>query len=138
MIRLNNDICLMDKVFQEHRDYVENYHDDVYCMSQDAESHILHIENTLEALIKANLQVSAEKCNLFRKKLKVLGHEVGQNTISPDSSKTEAISKMSKPINRKGVRSFLGMCSFFRKFIKYFAPIARPLTFLTSDNVLWT
>ena len=128
---------LLDMVFSELREHTENYHDDIYVFSQSVESHFEHLGNSLKAIIEANIQVSAEKTKLFVTQAHVLGHVVGNGTIKPDYDKTEDIVNMSPPKNRTGVRSFLGMTSFFRKFIPNYAKIAAPLTLLTSDNVPW-
>ena len=128
---------LMDEVLGMLRKHTENYHDDVYVFSPDVQSHLGHISETLKAIIKANIQVSAEKSKLFRRQVKILGHQVGQGFIRPDHDKTRAVMMMKPPKNRTGVRSFIGMTSFFRKFIKNYAAIAKPLTLLTSENVPW-
>ena len=128
---------LMDMVFKDLREFVENYHDDIYLFSSSVEDHLGHLASSLKAIITANIQVSAEKTKLFVTQAHILGHVVGNGTIRPDSDKTEAIMNMSSPRNRTGVRSFLGMTSFFRKFIPDYAKIAAPLTLLTSDKVPW-
>ena len=128
---------LMDMILGDLRSHTENYHDDIYVFSNDVQSHFGHIEESLLAIIKANIVISAEKSRLFRKQANILGHKVGQGFIRPDQEKTEAVMKMKPPKNRTGVRSFLGMTSFFRKFIKDYAKTAKPLTQLTSENVAW-
>ena len=126
---------LMDMVFSEMREHTENYHDDIFVYSQDVKSHFEHLSKTLKAIKEANIQVSAEKTKLFVTQAHVLGHTVGNGTIKPDYDKTQDIIDMPIPKNRTGVRSFLGMTGFFRKFIPNYAKIAAPLTLLTSDNV---
>ena len=128
---------LMDMVFKDLRHCVENYHDDIYCFSNSVEDHFEHLASSLTAIIDSRIQVSAEKTRLFVTQAHILGHVVGNGTIRPDSDKTEDILNMSSPKNRTGVRSFLGMTSFFRKFIPNYAKIAAPLTLLTSDKVPW-
>ena len=128
---------LMDMVFKDLRHCVENYHDDIYTFSNSVEEHFEHLASSLTAIIESRIQVSAEKTRLFVTQAHILGHVVGNGTIRPDSSKTEDILNMSSPKNRTGVRSFLGMTSFFRKFIPNYAKIAAPLTLLTSDKVPW-
>ena len=129
---------LMDMILGTLRNHTENYHDGIYVFSNDIQSHFGHIEESLIAIIKANIVISAEKSKLFRKQANILDHRVGQGFIRPDQDKTEAVMKMKPPKKRTGVRSFLGMTSFFRKFIKDYAKTARPLTQLTSENVAWT
>ena len=127
----------MDLALADVRDHTANYHDDVFTTSQDNTSHIHHLDETFQAIIKANLQFNAAKSKLFQKQLKVLGHTVGQGYIRADHNKTDDIVKMPPPTSRRAVRAFLGSTSFFRKFIKNYAQIARPLTALTSDKNPW-
>jgi hypothetical protein len=58
----------------------------------------------------------------------VLGHLVSERRIEVDKSKIEVIERLPPPVNIKGIQSFLGYCSFCRRFIKDFSYIARPLT----------
>ena len=128
---------LMDQVLGNLRHHTENYHDDIYVYSSDVQNHFNHIRETLTAIMEANIKVSAEKSKLFRTQVNILGHQVGQGFINPDHDKTSAVMRMKPPKNRTGVRSFLGMTSFFRKFVKNYAALAKPLTLLTSENVPW-
>ena len=125
----------LDMALGHLRPNVDNYADDIFITSNSIDSHLSQIEATLEAFINANMVVSPQKSNFFRTQVNVLGHTVGRGFVKPDHDKTEAIMKMSPPKNRTGVRSFLGMTSFFRRFISRYAHIAKPLTVLTSDNV---
>lgn len=67
-----------------------------------------------------------------RTELKYLGHMVTKDGIKPDPEKVEAIIKMEPPGNVKAVRRFLGMASWYRKFISQFSQLAQPLTHLLS------
>jgi hypothetical protein len=67
----------------------------------------------------------------------VLGHLVSERGIEVDRSKIEVIEQLPPPINIRGIRSFLGHCGFYHRFIKYFLHIARPLTNLLAKNVLF-
>ena len=108
--------------------------------SNSIDAHMLNKESTIQAFIDANMVVSPEKSKFFRTEVHVLGHTVGRGVIKPDHDKTEAIMRMSPPKNRTGIRSFLGLTSFFRRFISRYAHIAKPLTVLTSESVpfVWT
>ena len=124
----------MDLIFGELREHTDNYVDDIFISSPSVQAHILHLGESLAALSKANMQARSSKTKLFRRHLKMLGHKVGQGYIRPDSTQTEALKHLPPPKNRTAVRSFLGMSSFFRKFIKDYTKIALPLTALTSDK----
>ena len=75
------------------------------------------------------------KCHFFAKEIQYLGHILGMEGIKPVPAKTEAIKAMHQPVNPKQVRAFLGLVGYYRKFIKNFAKIAKPLTMLTRMDV---
>ena len=68
-------------------------------------------------------------CDLFVKGI-VLGHKISERGIEVDKAKVDAIEKMRCPRDIKGIRSFLGHAGFYRRFIKDFSKISRPLTYL--------
>ena len=66
----------------------------------------------------------------------VLGHKISMRGIEVDKAQIDLIDKLPPPVNVKGVRSFLGHVGFYRRFIKYFSKIAKPLSnLLNKDNV---
>jgi hypothetical protein len=77
---------------------------------------------------------------LFQTKITFLGRVVTSEGILPDPSKLDAIETWPTPTNVKGVRSWMGTCSYYRRFIKDFSKIAKPLHRLTENNVIlkWT
>ena len=80
------------------------------------------------------------KCHFFSKEIQYLGHILSTKGICPPPSKTQAIQKMNPPATPKQVHAFLGLVGYYRKFIKNFAKIAKPLTLLTRQQVKfeWT
>ena len=74
------------------------------------------------------------KCNFFSKEIQYLGHILSAIGIRPLPSKTHAIQHMQPPTTPKQFRAFLGLVRYYRKFIKGFAKISKPLTLLTSPN----
>ena len=75
------------------------------------------------------------KCHFLAKEIQYLGHILEVEGIKPIPAKTEAIKSMHPPINPKQVRAFLGLVGYYRKFIKNFARIAKPLTILTCMDI---
>ena len=75
------------------------------------------------------------KCHFFTKEIQYLGHILGVEGIRPVPAKTEAIKAMQQPVNPKQVCAFLGLVGYYRKFIKNFAKIAKPLTVLTHMDI---
>ena len=80
------------------------------------------------------------KCSFFSKEIQYLGHILSATGIRPLPAKTHAIQHMQPPTTPKQVRAFLGLVRYYRKFIKGFAKIAKPLTLLTRQQVKfeWT
>ena len=102
------------------------YLDDVIIFSENAEQHSKHIQIVLSKLKQANLKLKKSKCAFFKKELHYLGHLLTTDGIKP--------SEMKPPTNQKGVREFLGMVGYYRKFISRFADGARPVTKLTRKD----
>lgn len=98
------------------------------------EEHLRDLENVFIRLTQAKLTLNPSKCFICQKKLIYLGHEISSYGIGPDPNKIKAIKQIEQPKNKKELRSYLGLCSYYRKFIKGFAEIAAPLHPLTHDD----
>ena len=118
---LNFEICLL-------------YIDDVIVYSKDFQSHVNHIDAVLQRLKGAGLKISPKKCDFFKDQVVFLGHVVSQEGISTSPDKVSAIKEWPVPKTVTDVRSFLGTCSYYRRFIKWFTDIARPLHKLTEKT----
>ncbi|KAI9552214.1 pol polyprotein [Daphnia sinensis] len=94
----------------------------------------------LKCLSKANLKLKLSKCSFGATSLKILGYIVSGAGISPDPTKVNAVSLFPTPCSVKEIQSFIGLCSYYRRFIKNFATLARPLIELTKKNnpFLWS
>ena len=107
------------------------YLDDIIIYSSTPEEHLEHIRTVFEKLRDAKLSMKLSKCHFFAKEIKYLGHILGKERIKPVPAKTEAIKVMHPPVNPTQVCAFLGLVGYYRKFIRNFAKIAKPLTMLT-------
>ena len=111
------------------------YLDNIIIYSSTPEEHLQHIKTVFKKLCHARLSMKLSKCHFFAKEIQYLGHILGMEGIRPVPAKTEAIKAMHQPVNPKQVRTFLGLVGYYRKFIKNFAKIAKPLTVLTCMDV---
>ena len=113
------------------------YLDDIIIFSKTIEDHINDLESVFKLLAENGLKLKIKKCNFFKKKIDYLGHIVSDEGVSPNEIKTRAILTYPEPKNVKEVSSFLGLASYYRKFIRAFAEKAHSLTKLTRKNVAW-
>ena len=116
------------------------YLDDIIIFSKDLEEHHQHVKEIAECLRKHNLKVKLSKCKFAQNHVEYLSHIIGEGTIKPNPAKIEAVAKFKCPTSVKTVQSFLGLVSYYRKFIKDCAKICSPLINLTKKGVLfdWT
>ena len=116
------------------------YLDDIIIFSKTPQEHLSHICMVFRKLKSANLSMKKSKCSFFSKEIQYLGHILSATGIQPLPAKTHAIRNMKPPITPKQIRAFLGLVGYYRKFIKGFAKIAKPLTLLTRQQVKfdWT
>lgn len=114
---------MSDLVFQ----IVLIYLDDLLVFSSTFQDHIVRLETVLKRLRDTGLKVKVEKCHFLQPKVKFLGHEVSAQGISTDPDKISAVAKWPIPSTVKELRSFLGFCSYYRRFIEGFSQTAGPL-----------
>ena len=95
--------------------------------SSTFEEHVQRLEAVFERLQVNNLKLKASKCEFFKREVTYLGHVVSAEGIKTDPSKTEAVQTWPVPKTVKEVRMFPGFTGYYRRFIKGYASIARPL-----------
>jgi len=111
------------------------YIDDVFVFSATFEEHLKDLREFFLRVRSKTLSLKGSKCFPCRSEIIYLGHEVSSKGIRPDPSKISSIIEINSPKNKKEVRSFLGICSYYRKFIHNFAFLASSLHHLTRDDV---
>ena len=111
------------------------YLDDIIIYSSTPEEHLEHIRMAFKKLRDAKLSMKLSKCHFFAKEIQYLRHILGKEGIKPVPAKIEAIKVMHPPVNPKQVHAFLGLVGYYRKFIRNFTKIAKPLTMLTHMDV---
>ena len=94
-----------------------------------------NLDRVLQRCEETNLVLNWEKCHFMVNEGIVLGHKISERGIEVDKAKVDAIEKMSCPKDIKGIRSFLGHASFYRRFTKDFSKISRPLTNLLQKDI---
>lgn len=110
------------------------YMDDIIIFSSSLQEHMRNLSQVLKRLKDARLKIQLDKCEFFRKETQFLGHTVSEDGVRPNSDKIESIRKWSVPKNEKEVRQFLGTLGYYRRFIKDFAKIVKPLTGLLRKD----
>jgi len=125
----------MDEILEEFiDDFVVVYIDDIMIFSKSLEDHMEHLDKVLRRLQEHNLIIKLKKCKFLERDIEFLGHIVGNGGLRPDEKKIEKVQGIKEPTTVKEVRSFLGLCSYYRKFVENFSKIAKPLTSLVKKE----
>ena len=111
------------------------YLDDIIVFSRTLGEHLVRMEEVLKRLIDTGLKLKPSKCRLLQKQVGFLGHIVSSEGIATDPSKTEQIALWPRPTDTRQVRGFLGLCSYYRRFIDRYAEVASPLTALLRKGL---
>jgi RNase H-like domain found in reverse transcriptase/Reverse transcriptase (RNA-dependent DNA polymerase)/Integrase zinc binding domain len=120
---------VMDNVLKEYIGKIcLVYLDDIIIFSTSLQEHKESLAKILERLKHYNLKIQVDKCDFFAKNVEYLGHIVTREGVKPNPSKIEAIKRWPLPKNEKQLKGFLGVLGYYRRFIKDFAKIIKPLT----------
>ena len=123
------DYCLNDYLFK----ILLVYLDDIIVSSNTFDEHIERLDRVFTRLQEHRLKLKPEKCKFFQHKVTYVGHQISSDGITTDPDKTQAVSEWKPPTTVKELRSFLGFCSYYRRFVKDFARIAGPLHQLLNN-----
>ena len=121
-------------------DFVSVYLDDILVFSPSLDDHLKHLGQVLERLSQAGLKLKPSKCHFLTQQVEYLGHIITPQGIKPNPEREKAVRDFPVPTSLKDVRAFVGLASYYRRFIKGFAQIAHPLHCLTRKGALfnWT
>lgn len=131
---------LMNDLFREYlRKFVLVFFDDILIYSRSLEDHLQHLRIVF-AVLKANsLFVKESKCSFAQSSVSYLGHIVSANGVEVDTDKINSVVHWPCPSSLKGLRGFLGLAGYYRKFVKDYGTISAPLTqLLKKDSFHWT
>ena len=129
---------LMDLVIGPEMDpYCFAYLDDIIVLGETFEQHLSLLTEVFHRLRSANLRLNPEKCQFGRRSLQYLGHLVTAEGIHTDPEKVASIRQLPPPSNVKGIRRFLGIASWYRRFVPDFSKIAAPLNRLLKKGIAW-
>jgi hypothetical protein len=134
-------IYLMNKVFMEYLDkFVVVFIDDILIFSKNEEDHDEHLRVVLQKLRENQLYAKLSQCEFWLKEISFLGHIISEGGISVDPNKVKDVLSWKTPQNVSDIRSFLGLAGYYRRFIKEFSKISKPLTeLLAKGNTFeWT
>lgn len=131
----------MDKVIPQHlRTMVFVYLDDLLLMTETFDEHILILHEVALCIRKANLTIYIEKGKFLLKSVKYLGHLIGHGIIATDPEKVLAIKNFPLPTFVRQLRRFLGVCGWYRRFVRNYASLTSPLTDMLkkSRKFVWS
>ena len=126
---------LMENCLGElHLSWCIIYLDDIIIFSDNPKEHLRRLTGVFAKLDKAGLKLKPNKCEFFKTKITYLGHIISSKGIETDPKKVEAVKNWTVPKTVTDVRSFLGFTNHYRRFIKGYANVARPLNLLVSGD----
>jgi hypothetical protein len=116
------------------------FFDDILIYSASFEQHLQHIQQVLELLSRDQWLLKLSKCRFAQQSIAYLGHVISAEGVATDPSKVDTIKQWPRPVDVKELCSFLGLVGYYRKFVRNFTVIARPLHDLLRKGTVfvWT
>uniref|UniRef100_A0A5S6R4Y5 RNA-directed DNA polymerase n=1 Tax=Trichuris muris TaxID=70415 RepID=A0A5S6R4Y5_TRIMR len=113
------------------------YLDDIIIHSRKEEEHVRRLGEVFSRLRNVGLKLKMEKCHFFKKEVRYLGHIVSADGVRVDPEKNEAVNNWPRPTSPKELRQFLGLASYYRRFVSSFATVAAPMNKLMKKSSRW-
>lgn len=132
--------CVMNEVFRDYiGDFVLVFFDDILIYSPTMENHVLHLKKVFQRLQNNQLYVKLSKCAFGQSQIEYLGHIISGEGVSADKKKIEAMCSWPVPKNLKSLRGFIGLTGYYRRFVKNYGSICKPLTNLLKKGAyVWS
>ena len=129
-------MSLMNGIFKPYLDlFVIVFIDDILIYSKSRKEHEEHLKIVLELLREKRRYAKFSKCEFWLDSVSFLGHVVSKDGVMVDPSYIEAVKSWVRPTNVTEVRSFVGLASYYHRFVKGFSSVASQLKNLTKQNV---
>jgi len=131
--------AMMNKILRDmiNEEKVAAFVDNVLVETETEEGYDKIVEEVLKQLEENDLYVKPEKYMWKVRKIRFLGVIIGPNGIEMEKEKVDGVLSWPEPKNAKDIRKFLGLINYYRRFIKDFAQVARPMNILTRKDVKW-
>lgn len=115
------------------------YLDDIVIYSHDLKTHCEKLASIFQRLRDFNLKLQPDKCEFLKKEVAYLGHIITEEGVKPNPEKIKAVTEFPTPLCPKDIKSFLGLVSYYRRFIPDFSKLSKPLTLLLKKDIpfLW-
>lgn len=114
------------------------YLDDVVVYGYDLQDHNKKLLDVMQTFREFNLKLQPKKCQFLRKEIIYLGHKITSEGVRPDPEKISAVMNFPRPASHKEIKSFLGLCNYYRRFIPNFSHIAEPLNKLLRKDISYS
>jgi len=126
----------IDEVFRDlsRKNIVFAYMDDLIIPGKTEAEALTNLKKTLTVAAEAGLTINWEKCKFLQKRVEYLGHVLEDGHISPSPTKIESVRRFPVLTTKKAIHSFLGLTGYFRKFIRNYARIAKPLSDIMKED----
>jgi hypothetical protein len=126
----------MDKLLQGHQNAL-CYLDDLLVTGSSTEDHLNNLHRVLATLQEAGIKLHPSKCSFMQPSVEYLGHRIDAEGLHPMQSKVDAIEKAPEPSNVEELRSFLGLLTYYGKFLPNMSTLLAPLYQLLHKNQVW-
>ena len=126
----------MDQVFSGV-EFVRCYFDNIVVFSTSREEHMTHLAQVFVPLRLHGLKLHPNKYRFYYNRVEYLGHMIYPRGLGVVASKVEVVMSIPRPRDISRLHAFLGLCNYYRKFVKIFSAIGKPLIMLTRNYQPW-